>query len=127
VKPKTSVQISGWYVNGIVTLAKVKVSVKKLYKRKDENVSFTPLEDEGNPIRVADLEIRGVAEDARPGSRVTVESPDGTFEGTGPVNFTGKLVSTANHAATLTADDDAAPPNRRTHPIHVALGWAEPD
>jgi len=127
VKPKATVSIAGWYVNGVVTLAKVKVSVKKLYKRKDENVSFTPREDEGNPIRIADLEVSGIAEDARPGSRVTVESPDGKFEGAGPVAFTGKLVPADNHAATLTADDDAAPANRRTQSIHVALGWAEPD
>jgi len=126
VKPKAIVSVSGWYTDvNVVTLAKVKVSVKKLYKRKHVSVNFNLRVDAGNPIRIGDLTVDGEVEDARPGSRVTVEFLGKKVFGTGPVAFTGTLTAADRHSATMTAEDDAVPANRGEFPVFVLVdhGW----
>ena len=107
--------------------AKVKVSIKKIFKAKWLGLAFFPGSDGGNPIRIAEVVVSGTAEDARPGSRITVASGEEEFAGESQVPFTGLLDQVFGLTSTVTADDDAVPPNRAEH-IFIALpGWAEPD
>jgi len=119
VDPKTKVTIKGYWVDGRIVMAKVVVNAKKVFKGKYIDVSFDPLVDAGNPIAVTDLALVGTAEDSRAGSRVTVLTGDGTFEGDTTVGFTDSL--TGAFGSTLIADDDAAPPNRGERPVRAVV------
>ena len=48
---------------------------------------------------------------------------EGTVAGAGPVPFAETLTAAADLSATVIADDDAAPPNRKEQPMVAVEGW----
>ena len=78
------------------------------------------------PIAIGTVGVAGEAEDGGPTGKLTVTTGDGTSAGTSPVEFTETL-SADDYASTVTADDDASPPNRATRTCSAEVTWEVAD
>lgn len=122
-KPKTSVSFgNGSYANGVLTLKKLVVKVKKVFKQKYSGVAFRPLEDNGSPVDVARIRVEGTAEEIRDGSRIRLTTPGDTVEGISAVTFSEVLDRAADYALEIVAEDDANPPNVTTSVLRALVG-----